>query len=587
MITRKSIFGDDRLPEAGELLAAGRERARHVQVQPGIFLSHYGVESEAAYKRDAMRDGRIMQHAQMGFRDMDKSRRTWADVYETLQRSNVRVDRYGITLDWSMGLPRDLRKTVSIGTGMILDEPEDFLRLTEMGPVAPHFGDFIMGFPSALENTEAALLAGSTSIGNLGQYFTFRLPYWDDDIATTTSTVTALFLIAAQEREVLVHSNLDDGFAGIFTDVSSVLGLALIERHVIEDLISARIAHCWGHHFTDPLRRMAFHLALSRASSSPGTMVYGNTVSYRGNEFENHASLASYLLTDIQGQRVAPTGHAVNPVPVTENTRIPDTDEIVNAQLFAGRLIELASGYDRLVTTEAASALADEIVAGGQRFRDNVMAGLERAAVDTSNPVEMLLALKRIGAKRLEELWGAGASDEDAPRGRRAVVEASFVEELAHLARERGRRIEPTARQKVLDLNPTLILATTDVHEHGKLALEQVFKPLGLKLVDGGVSVDADDLAEAAEAQGADAILVSSYNGIALDYYRALAKALEGRNLKTPILIGGRLNQVPKGSNTSLPVDVADDLAREGAIVCREIEDAVPALASALAAVRR
>jgi hypothetical protein len=45
-----------------------------------------------------------------------------------------------------------------------------------------------------------------------------------------------------------------------------------------------------------------------------------------------------------------------------------------------------------------------------------------------------------------------------------------------------------------------------------------------------------------------------------------------------PILVGGRLNQVPAGSNTSLPVDVSGQLESEGAIVCREIEDAVPSL---------
>jgi len=39
---------------------------------------------------------------------------------------------------------------------------------------------------------------------------------------------------------------------------------------------------------------------------------------------------------------------------------------------------------------------------------------------------------------------------------------------------------------------------------------------------------------------------------------------------------------VPDNSNTSLPVDVGDRLAAAGAIVCREIEDAVPALLNAL-----
>ncbi|MGE0213863.1 MAG: cobalamin-dependent protein [Parvibaculaceae bacterium] len=582
MISRQTIFQGDRLPELESLIAAGRERARHVQAPAGTFLSHYNAESEAAYKREAMESGRIMQHAQIGFRDKQRSREAWAEIYESLQKRNVRVDRYGISFDWTMGLPRELRKSVPAGTGMLLDTPEDFLKLADMAPVAPHFGDFIMGFPSALENTEAALLAGSTSIGNLGQYFSFRLPDWDDDVATTTATVTALALIAAQEREVLVHSNLDDGYGAIFTDVSSILGLAIIERYIIEDLLGARISHCWGHHFTDPMRRMAFHLALSQVTSFPGTMVYGNTVGYRGNASENYASLASYLLTDVQGQRIKASGHAINPVPVTENVRIPDTDEIIEAQLFAARLIEHGGSYDGLISPEAPAALAEEIMAGGRRFHANVMRGLEEAGVDTRNAFEMLLAIKRIGGKRLEQHWGAGVSDETAPRGRRAVVEASFVEELATLARDRAERIEAGARSKVQKLKPKLMVATTDVHEHGKMALEQVFRTIGIQLMDGGVSVDADDLADAVQSDAPDAILVSSYNGIALDYFRALAKALADRNLKTPILIGGRLNQVPQGSNTSLPVDVTDDLIREGAIVCREIEDAVPALAAAL-----
>jgi hypothetical protein len=46
-----------------------------------------------------------------------------------------------------------------------------------------------------------------------------------------------------------------------------------------------------------------------------------------------------------------------------------------------------------------------------------------------------------------------------------------------------------------------------------------------------------------------------------------------------PILIGGRLNQIPEGSNSSLPVDVGDELAAAGAVVCREAAELVPRLA--------
>jgi methylmalonyl-CoA mutase cobalamin-binding subunit len=576
MLTRRILLGDARLPACAELVRRGRERARTVQVVPGAFLTHYGVASEAEYKRRAMAKPCIMQHAQIGFREFEKSRRAWAEIYEACARENVRVDRYGVCLDWSMGLPRDRRQSVSAGTGLILDRPEDFARLAAAAPVAPHFGDFVMGLPAAVENTEAALLAGATAIGNLGQYFTFRLPHWDDDVATTAATVEALALVAAQQREVLVHSNVDDGFAALFTDLSAVIGLVLVEKHIVEDLLGASLSHCWGHHFSDPLRRLAFHLALARVSDTPGTMVYGNTTSYRGSDAENHASLASYLLTDIVGQALRPSGHAVNPVPVTENTRIPDTDEIVAAQLFAARLATHAKGWQPLIDVAEAEALADTMVTAGGQVRDNVLAGLAAAGIDIANPLEMLLALKRLGARRIEDLWGAGPRDPAPPGIRRPLVEASLVEEIRVVAAQRLARVTPADRDAFQHLAPTIVVATTDVHEHGKLALESALGELGAHLVDGGVAVDADDLADTVRASGGQAVLVSTYNGIALDYVRALKLALGPSGV--PILVGGRLNQIPTGSNTSLPMDVSRQLESEGAIVCREIEDAVPSL---------
>ena len=124
-----------------------------------------------------------------------------------------------------MGYPAPVRSDRPRGTGIVLEGPEDFLRITDAAPAATHFGDFMMGLPGAVENTKAALAAGATAIGNLGQYFTFRLPYWDDDVATTEATLVALGLVAAQAVEVLVHSNLDDGFAGLFADMSSAIGM--------------------------------------------------------------------------------------------------------------------------------------------------------------------------------------------------------------------------------------------------------------------------------------------------------------------------------------------------------------------------
>ena len=151
------------------------------------------------------------------------------------------------------------------------------------------------------------------------------------------------------------------------------------------------------------------------------------------------------------------------------------------------------------------------------------------------------------------------------------------------MQRSPGREQHPAGDERVAQgvrakLGLTILTATTDVHEHGKMLLEQALGQLGVSTLDGGVSTDPDKLAKQALATCADAIAVSTFNGVALDYLQQLKVQLEQLGLQTPILIGGRLNQIPEGSNTSLPVDVSKELESAGAIVCQEIEDSVPAL---------
>ncbi len=574
---RNLVIPEPELPPGAALLAEGRALAKTWAVGPSAFLAEVGEASEAAYKRRRMAAGRIMRHAQIGYRDPEKSRRAYAEIHERVAAAGGRVDRYGLCLDWAMGYPRDRRPKDLRGTGMILEGPEAFARLTAAAPVAPHFGDFVLGFPAAVETTQAALAAGSTAIGNLGQYFTFRLPDWDDDVAATAATVTALGLIAGQPVEVLVHSNLDDGFTATLSDLACVLGVALIEKYLVEELIGAPVSHCYGHHFSEPVTRLAFQIALARANPTPGTMVYGNTVSYRGSPAANYASLASYLQIDVLAQARNPSGHAVNPVPVSENQRIPEVDEIVDAQLFADRLIAQADGHAPLVDPAAAEAVAARLLDGGRAFCARTLAGLAEAGFATDDPLELMLALRRIGARRLEALYGPGPAAAGAGP-RRPLVPASAIEELDRLAEERLARAGEADRAVVAAAGLTALVATTDVHEHGKGLVERLFAGLGVAMLDGGVSCDPDDLAEEARRSGADLIALSTYNGIALEFMAALKRELDRRGLATPVLIGGRLNQIPDGSNTSLPVDVGDELAALGAIVCREVEDALPAL---------
>lgn len=582
-LTRQQLLPEPELPASPELLAAGRRLAQSVTVGACPFLTAYGVASEADYKRCRAAERAIMLHAQIGYRSLDRSRRAYAEICERVAAAGYRVDRYGICLDWSMGYPASHRGGMPRGTGLILASPEEFVALTGSAPVAPHFGDFVIGTPAAVENTSAALAAGATSIGNLGQYFTFRLPRWHDDVATTAATVTALALCAAQPVEVLIHSNLDDGFAALFTDLACTIGAVLIERYLVEELIGGHVSHCYGHTFAEPLTRLATQRALAQVTATPGSMIYGNTTIYGEEPVANYANLASYLLVDIAGQLARPTGHALNPVPVTEALRIPEIGEIVDAHLFANRLVERAAGFMPLVDFDAADRTAQRLVEGGMRFRDRVLAGLAGAGIDTRNPFELLLALRRAGARRLEELFGPGQLDAEAFRGREPVVRATTVAALEARGAALAGRLSDAERAEVRRSGLAACITCTDVHEYGKLLLEAALRSLGVRLIDGGVSADPDAVVAAALAGRADLIAVSTYNGVALSYLRALRAELARAELELPIFIGGKLNQVPDDGLASMPIDVSAQLRSLGAFVCFRVEDMLAELVDAAA----
>ncbi len=579
-LDRKSIFPEPDLPRVADLLAEGQRLARSATVGRSSFLSAHGVSSESEYKRRQAAEGTLMFHAQFGYRSLAKSRRAYAEIYERLAQAGYRVDRYGICLDWSMGYPAGQRADMPRGTGMILRGPEDFSSLTQCAPVAPHFGDFVIGTPASVENTVAALGAGATSIGNLGQYFTFRLPRWHDDVGTTAETVKALALCAAQPVEILVHSNLDDGFSALFCDLACGIGAVLLERYIVNELVGGCVSHCYGHTFSEPLTRLAFQIALARVMDTPGSMVYGNTTIYCGSEVEDYANLASYLLVDILAQRRKPTGHGLNPVPVTEALRIPEIDEIVDAHLFANRLALRAGGFDDLLDWEAAEEIADRLVEGGQRFKDRVLGGLAGAGVDVRNPFELLLALRRVGARRLEELFGPGQSQEEMPRHRLPVVRATTIAALEAQGDGVVSCLNHSDRNSIREASFTACVTSTDVHEYGKILVETVLEQLGVEVIDAGISADPDWVASRAAEAGADFVAVSTYNGVALHYLQSLREEMAQVGLDVPVFVGGKLNQIPDHSSSSLPVDVTAELGDLGAIVCVRIEDMVEELAA-------
>jgi methylmalonyl-CoA mutase cobalamin-binding subunit len=103
-----------------------------------------------------------------------------------------------------------------------------------------------------------------------------------------------------------------------------------------------------------------------------------------------------------------------------------------------------------------------------------------------------------------------------------------------------------------------------------RLVIDAV-ESLDIKPVIGAVGIDPDELAELALKENATAVLISTHNGMALSYAKALLIELNLRNISPQVIIGGRLNQEIEGED--MPVDVTDQLIDLGIDVCFDLKD--------------
>ena len=306
--------------------------------------------------------------------------------------------------------------------------------------------------------------------------------------------------------------------------------------------------------FADPVRRAGWVFALQQIHQGEhvGSMIYGDTISF-GRDFErNRALTAEYLQWDILAQLHCPSGHAVLPLPVTEAIRIPSAEEIIEAQLFGRRVEASARRMYPHVDFSAAESFAAQVCRDGQAICNNALDGMREVGVDINNPLQMLLVLKQLGAQHFEQLFA------DLP----AEAELTDMYTLSQDVVEEHRYLlaDEAFCQKVR--GRSFIVASTDVHEHAAGALAQILSDAGANVIYLGAEQNPSDLVVAIEKHPADALLLSTHNGMALEYSRQLKDLLDGAAHGMPVVIGGVLNQ--KVDDQDLPVPVFDELRALG-----------------------
>ncbi len=547
-----------------QLIAEGRAAAP-VTIPATAFVRSRGVASEAEYKRRCRDAGQVMYHMHVGLSTWEATEDALRTVHDALAAEGHAVDRFGLALDRAMGVPEADRHLTVRETGPRI-AADQWDRIAQAVPIQPHVGDYMIGLPAGFDNACRALAAGVTTIGNVSQYSAYDVIGGFDEIAVTEATVQALAALAAvRSRGGLAHSNLEDGTATQAAHFGSYVGWAAVELYVVEQLIGARLAQCYGNTIRNPEHRAIVHFALDdlRGRDSIGSMVYGNTVDQRpGARARNLATISAQLTCDIALQLRRPTGHAVNPVPLTEAERIPSAAEIVEVHLLAHELeVEVRKApnmYDWHRLESLGAAVARYAVA----FRDRALQVFAEDGVDTTDAAQVLLAMRRSVMTELEARVDLDASDEIAAL---EPWKASQVREVAARIGG-GQRLDGTR----------IVLAVLEVHDLVRDALAKALPRHGAEVILLGSATSIDGVMRAAADEDADAIVLGTYNGNAIDLGERLSTARDRAGWSGQIFMGGILNQ---DTGQGLPVDARPRLEALGVRCVERVEDLVDLLA--------
>jgi methylmalonyl-CoA mutase cobalamin-binding domain/chain len=568
------------LPDGREAVEEGKAMARGLERARSSYCEEKGVGSEREWREKAREEGVICTCMNIGLPTWAETREALGSIYEDALSRGVRPpDRFNLIAERRMGLPKDKRAEAAQETGPVMMTEQDWWELAHTVPIEPEAADNSIGGPGSVENARDALQAGVTSIGVLSQY-SWRWPYYDDDVNQTTQVLQAAGMLAAFKDEgVVFDSYLEDGYPGVFHDYANYVGWAMVERYVSEELIGAAYSPSWGGLTQNPVIKSAVTLALDAVNPERVPFLYtqGDTIGNSPDFDANMAVLNTDLLFTKMVDKRYRLGSASIAVPVTETERIPTWQEVATVQTISRRLEDYVPMVEPVVDWAQIEALRDRLVRGGKAFFEAAIGGLAGAGIDTRDPAQLLLVLKRLGSTRCEELFGAGEAEPEFPRGRRPVLETDLVrktmEERERLLVElQGRREEEAIRgMKVL-------VTSTDVHEFAEFLLSSTLTAVGTEVIDFGVNRDPEDIVKAVIETDADAVVITTHNGVARAFGQRLMEELGAAGVgDVAVFMGGVLNEDVAGSD--IPIDVSADLNANGIATPGTIDRLVDALA--------
>ncbi|UCD57113.1 MAG: hypothetical protein JSV16_15060 [Candidatus Hydrogenedentota bacterium] len=561
------------LPKGMDLVEEGKKIGETIQIGKNAFETQRNMPVEEWWLTETAM-GNIKLFPQMGLRTIDEQVEATTKLYEEGRKRGVDFGAMFVTSNVINGLPADVRDKAPRGTSFIYESPEDYKRVMNAAPIYVVFADHVVGCPNSVENAINVLTAGSRGLGTFSQ-FTWKYPTWDDDIGQIAETLKAVGIIASKRDEfVNLGSYIGDGIAGSFLDHASDVGYALLEKYIVDKLCGASYNVSVGGLISRLPSKLATWLAIFEAgkedSFDPIVGHYeGNTVEVRTDTAAHGGILIGDFIPFAGMERRYRTGALYTPKPVTEALRVPTLDEIVDAAVACNaampRVLEIEEAG--IFDDSEILKLRDVLVENGKKFFDNILKGLPDLGVDIEDPLQIMLAMTRLGGGKLEEMFHPGERDSSRYRGIVPFAVTYLFSKSDPLANS---LIETVRSEDLADAirDRKIVVGSADTHEFGLYVLSKVVSEIGGKAVDCGVDLDPRQVLDIAAREGTPYIAISIHNGQCVGWGEQLMREAMQRRQEVKVFMGGKLNTMEEYSTE--PVDASEKLIELGITPCED-----------------
>ena len=562
------------LPSGESVLEEGRKIGREIKMKRSLFLEKNGYDTYEDYVQENIRKGKITWEIFMGLATLEEQKEAIKAAYEFNQRTGINLDTIEIIASQLMALPKGYREKAAKPTSFVMNETEDWVNM-QTAPIELIFADHHLASPNALESTINAVKAGSPRVGLVSQFF-WSQPGFTDHRQHMIDFVKSIGIVSSKwDDHISVDSYMDDGFPGYAMDCVTYVGYALLEHYIIHDLCHTRYQTALGGLLKEQKSRaaipVAIHQLLSNDEQRAISYMNGSTVTQWEHDITaNYGSSGEEIMFDCLVERKYKMGMALNTIAITERIAVPTAQALFDICSVGARAFEGAKYWEDMIDWTTMDEIVDYLKREGKLFFENTMNVLEEAGINTKDPLEIFMTLKKMNPNRFEKTFHHRVDENGNLNPKYPTVLGRQTVELREeiVADVKARGIEEDALK-----GKKVAVVSGDGHTYGLIVVDSVLSAMGAEVINGGVDVDPPTALDLADEEGVKYIGISVHNGQGLDYAKQILDLAAKRGREYHIFMGGKLNAILPGD--SVPTDVIDKINELGITATEDLYDQI------------